>query len=108
MPNQIFKKQVPNDILYNLFEKIALKTEDYYIIDNNAYKKLLYFKLLEEFVESIIGFYHISKQYYVTRKFTYKSFSNIIRQICKYNNIQYTTEMKYNESMYNIIFKIYY
>ena len=38
---------------------------------------------------------------------TYKSFTNIIRQICKQNLIQYTTEMKYNESKYNIVFKIY-
>lgn len=108
MTNQIFKKHIPNEILYNFFNKIALKIENYYIIDNNAYKKILYYELIDEFTDSIINYYHISKQYYVTRKFTYKSFTNLIRQICKFNNIHYSTEMKYNESMYNIIFQIYY
>lgn len=108
MPNQIFKKAIPNEILYNLFEVIGLKKEKYYIIDNTAYKKILYHNLTNGFIESIIEYYHMSKQFYVTRKFTYKSFTNIIRQICKFNNIQYLSEMKYNESIYNIIFKIYY
>ena len=108
MTNQIFKKHVPNEILYNLFEVIGLKYEKYYIIDNTAYKKILYHNLTNGFIESIIEYYHMSKQFYVTRKFTYKSFTNIIRQICKFNNIQYLSEMKYNESIYNIIFKIYY
>lgn len=108
MTNQIFKKHVPNEILYNLFNIIALKNENYYLIDNTAYKKILYHELSESFLESILEYYHTSKQFYVTRKFTYKSFTNIIRQICKFNNIQYLSEMNYNDSMYNIIFKIYY
>ena len=52
--------------------------------------------------------YHLSKQFYVTRKMTYNSFVNIVRHICKSNNIMYTSQMKYNESKYNIDYNVYY
>jgi hypothetical protein len=53
-------------------------------------------------------FYHYGKQFYVTRQMTYKSFTNIVRQICKNASIMHTSQMKYNESKYNIIFYIYF
>tara|TARA_Y100000389_G_C17040565_1_gene307927 strand:+ start:226 stop:555 length:330 start_codon:yes stop_codon:yes gene_type:complete len=107
MTNQIFKKNVPNELLFTLLDKICFKTDEYYLIDNNAYRKLLFYNLDKEFVDDTLNYYHLSKQFYILRKMTYKSFTNIIRQICKQNLIQYTTEMKYNESKYNIVFKIY-
>jgi len=107
MTNQIFKKNVPNELLFTLLDKICFKTDEYHLIDNNAYRKLLFYNLDKEFVDDILNYYHLSKQFYILRKMTYKSFTNIIRQICKQNLIQYNTEMKYNESKYNIVFKIY-
>jgi hypothetical protein len=107
MTNQIFKKNVPNELLFTLLDKICFKTDEYHLIDNNAYRKLLFYNLDKEFVDDILNYYHLSKQFYILRKMTYKSFTNIIRQICKQNLIQYITEMKYNESKYNIVFKIY-
>ena len=107
MTNQIFKKNVPNELLFTLLDKICFKTDEYHLIDNNAYRKLLFYNLDKEFVDDLLNYYHLSKQFYILRKMTYKSFTNIIRQICKQNLIQYITEMKYNESKYNIVFKIY-
>jgi hypothetical protein len=37
----------------------------------------------------------------------YKSFITIIRQICKFNNIQYQNFIKYEKSSYNIYYYIY-
>jgi hypothetical protein len=108
MTNQIFKKSVPNDILFTLLDQICLKTDSYYLIDNNAYKKLLFYNLDKDFQEQLKTYYYSSKQFYILREMTYKSFTNIIRQICKYNSISYTTDMKYNESKYTIIFNIFY
>ena len=108
MTNQIFKKNVPNDLLFTLLDQICFKTDTYYFIDNNAYRKLLFYNLDKEFTDDLLEYYHLSKQFYVLRKMTYKSFTNIIRQICKQNSIQFNTEMKYNESKYNITFNIYY
>ncbi len=105
---QIFRRPIPVEWMMGLLEKICLKTDKYYLIDANAYKVLLYNKYHEEFLESIIDYYHASKAYYVTREFTYKSFTNIIRQICKSHAIMYSSAMKYDKSKYNIDFFVYF
>ena len=102
------KKSIKNDSVYDLLEKICSKTNSYYIIDQNAYKKLVYHGYHTAFFESIIECYHVSKQFYVTRKLTYNSFTNIIRQICKNNNIAFASNIKYNESKYVIEYYIYF
>ena len=108
MSTQLFKRNVPNEHLYDLLEKICVKTDKYYLIDLNAYKKLLFYSYFEDFKQLVKPFYNLSKQFYVERKLTYNSFTNIIRQICKNNNIMFTSQIKYNESEYNIDFFIYF
>jgi hypothetical protein len=108
MLNQIFKKQIPKEILFELLEKVCFKTAEYYFIDRNAYKKLIYYKLYAPFAESIAEYYHASKQFYVSRDLTYNSFVNIVRQICKSNGVSILSKQKYNESEYNIDYYIYF
>lgn len=105
---QIFRKDVPIIILYDLLDQISLKTNKYYVIDMNSYKKFLFYNLNEHFSQIMLEYYHTSKQFYVTRKMTYNSFINIIRHICKNANIMYTSQLKYNESKYNIVYHIYF
>ena len=107
MSKQIFKTGIPPEILYDLLEQICIKTESYYIVDIVAYKKMKFHNLHEAFLNTIIEYYHYSKKFYVEREFTYNSFTNIVRQICKLNNIMFTSQIKYNESKYNIDFFIY-
>jgi len=107
MLTQIFKNNVPVDILYVLLEKICVKTDKYYLVDNNSYKKLLYYHLYDDFCNEITQYYHTSKQFYLKRKITYNSFTNIVRQICKSNNVMFTSNIKYNKSLYNIQYLIY-
>jgi hypothetical protein len=108
MLTQIFKKNVPPTLLTEVLEKVCLKTEKYYLVDLNAYRKLLYYKLDESFGQTLVEYYHVSKQFYATRKMTYNSFTNIIRQICKSNNVMFTSNIRYNESKYNIDYFIYF
>lgn len=108
MSNQIFKNQVPNNILFGLLEKVCLKTDKYYSIDMNAYKKMMFHNLHVDFCNLLKEYYHLGKQFYLERELTYKSFTNIIRQICKNNSIMYTSKMKYNESKYNIVYFVYF
>ena len=108
MLTQIFKIQIPIQIIYDLLEKICIKTDKYYLIDMNAYRKLVYYSFYDDFSAQILDKYHLSKQFYITRKLTYNSFTNIIRQVCKSNNIMFTSQIKYNESQYNIDYMIYY
>ncbi len=105
---QIFRKEIPNALLFDLLDKICLKTPKYYLIDINTYKKLMYHNLHTSFTEDIIEYYHESKRFYLRRKMSYNSFINIIRQICKNNNIVFSSQIKYNKSKYNIDYFIYF
>jgi len=107
MSKQIFKTVIPQEILYDLLEQICIKTESYYIVDLIAYKKMKFHNLHEAFLNTIIDYYHYSKKFYVEREFTYNSFTNIIRQICRVNNILFTSDIKYNGSKYHIIYFVY-
>jgi hypothetical protein len=104
---QIFRKQVPIELLMNLLRKICLKTDKYYLIDANAFKILKYNNFDNEFCSQLLDYYHSSKQHYVTREFTYKSFTNIVRHICKSNAVMYSSKIKFEKSQYNIDYYIY-
>lgn len=108
MSSQIFKSNVPNILLFDLLEKICLKTDKYYLIDTNAFKKMIFHEYHKEFLLVLREYYHVGKYFYLNREMTYKSFTNIIRQICKNNSIMFTSKMKYNESKYNIVYFVYF
>lgn len=107
MSNQIFKTTVPIHLLYELLDKICSDSEKFYTIDDNVYKKMKYHNLFDEFVSNVKEHYHVSKQFYLTRKLTYNSFTNIVRQICKSVNIKTISSQKYNDSDYTIELYIY-
>ena len=44
---------------------------------------------------------------YLDKKLTYNSFTTILRQICNYNKITYTSQIKYDKSSYEITYYIY-
>jgi len=108
MISQIFLKSVPQNIFFELLDKICIKNNKYYIINKMAYRKGEYLQLLEAFYQQLKSYYHISKQFYITRKQNYSSFITIVRQICKINNINYSSSIIYNKSTYDIIYNIYY
>jgi len=108
MVNQIFRKPITNELLFDLLEKVCFKTDKYYLVDINAYKKLIFHNYHVEFCEQLKDYYNLSKLFYVERKMVYNSFTNIVRQICKLNIIMFASQIKYNESKYNIDFFIYF
>jgi len=108
MTKQIFKSDVPNHILFTFLDKICLKTDKYYLIDMNAYRKMLFYNYQTDFCEDLKQYYHLSKHFYLERKMSYNSFTTILRQLCKHNNIMFASQIKYNESKYNIDYLIYY
>ncbi len=107
MSKQIFRRTVPFYILHDLLEEICLKTEKYYLVDYNAYKKFMYNQTKKDvFLNSVKEYYHASKQTYVTREMTYNNFLTIVRQITRSHNLEYTSQIRYNESDYNIVYFI--
>ena len=108
MSSQIFKQEIPNQMLYDLLEKICIKHNNYYILNKIAYKKGDFLALIEPFCESILDYYFDSKKFYVSRKQKYSTFITIIRQICRANNITYSSKIVYNKSVYDIVYNIYF
>ena len=105
--SQLFCQPVDIGILFELLDKICLKKEKYYVVDNNAFRKLVFHEYHKDIFDKIIDCYHLSKQFYVTRKLNYKSFTNIVRQICKLNSIMFTSDIKYSESNYTIEYYVF-
>lgn len=108
MLKQIFKDQVPINLLIELLEKICTKTDKYYLVNVESFKRMVFHEYQYNFLDSIRDYYHKSKQFYIDRKLSYNSFTNIIRQICKSNDHNFSSKIKYNESKYNIEFFIYF
>ena len=106
MPTQIFKAPIPNEMIKKVFDENAVKTDTGYIINNNVYKKGVFNDSIPKFIAECRPYYHISKRDYVDRKLTSKSFNTIIRQICNFNKITYTTQIKYDKSVYDIVYSI--
>ena len=107
MSSQIFKKQIPSIMLYELLEKIATKTEKRYIFNRNSYKKGILDNTITDFLIQCKEYYYSSKQKYLEKKLTYNSFVTVLRQICNFNKITYTSQIKYCKSEYDIEYYIY-
>jgi hypothetical protein len=107
MSSQIFKKDFPSEILFNLLENICMKNEKHYILNSDSFKKGMFNKTIDEFLENCKLYYHNSKKKYLEKKMTYSTFVTVIRQICNYNKLTYISQIKYNKSSYDIIYIIY-
>lgn len=108
MSSQIFKTKIPNEEFIQLLEDISIKTDKCYVINNIAYKKGIFNNSIPTFLEKCKPYYHISKRVYLERKLNYNSFITILRQICNFNKITYTSQIKYDKSQYDIIYYIYF
>ena len=109
MTNQIFKSNIPNNILFDFLEQIYLfKNDNYYTISSTSFKKASFLNLIESFCKNIKNYYHISKHHYITREINYNRLMTIIRQICKYNKIPITSNIKYDKSKYSIQYYIFF
>ena len=108
MPGQIFKTLIEKEFFFEFLEKNCVKQKDHYLVNKISFKKALYNNSLNNFCMQIKNNYYKSKQYYVTRKLTYSKFTTIIRQICKSLEIKYESQIKYDKSVYNIVYRIFF
>lgn len=105
--NQLFLTNVNNEILFELLDKISQKKNNCYYLDQNAFRKMIFHGYDKDFCNTLQEYYYPSKRFYVTRTMTYKSFTNIVRQICKHNNILFNSSIRYSDSKYAIDYFIY-
>jgi hypothetical protein len=108
MSSQTFIKNVPNNLIFDLLDQICLKTNEYYVVNNNSYKKGMYLERIAPFVTDCKPYYCKSKMIYLERTLTYNRFMTILRQICKYNKLKYTSHIKYSKTEYDIEYFLYF
>jgi hypothetical protein len=108
MTSQIFKTQIPNQLLISLLEENAVKSDKCYVVNNNVYKKGIFNESIPKFITECSQDYFLSKRKHLDRKLTYNSFITILRQICNFNKITYTSKIRYDKSVYDIEYHILY
>ena len=107
MSTQIFKKNVPNELLFTLLDSICAKNDKHYVLNNESFKRGIFQESIPKFFTECNKYYHISKKKYLEKKLTYNMFTTILRQICNFNKISYTSQIKYDKSTYSIIYYFY-
>ena len=105
--SQIFKKAVPLHVLYDLLDLYSHNNVKYYLVNDIFYKKLKFDNVLEKFLQTIKPYYYDSKRFYVERDMSYVRFTTIIRQICKFHKLHFSSKILYDRSKYNINYYIY-
>ena len=79
-----------------------------YVINKEVFKKINLDEIcLNNFIKNIEPFYYASKKHYIQKKMTLNALCTIIRQICNFLKIQYTSEIKYFKSKYEIVYYIF-
>jgi hypothetical protein len=96
-----------DELLFAFLDLNCVKTDKrVYTFHYDAYKKGKYNNSIEGFIEACKPFYVKNKLKYLERELTYNRFTTILRQICNQYEIPYTTQIKYDQSRYNIVYYI--
>ena len=53
MSTQIFKNNVPNELLFNLLDSVCLKNEKHYTFNGESFKRGIYKELIQKFFHII-------------------------------------------------------
>jgi hypothetical protein len=82
-----FKRPVTLNILFDLLDKICLLQEKNYVFDMTAYNKMKYLQLDEGFIQTLKEYYLPNNMHYLTKEINFKNFIIIVKQICKYHQL---------------------
>ena len=108
MSSQIFKNKFPKEDLLGFLDNYAEKKHNHYYFTKTSFKKAVFEQSITPFCDSLKEYYYLSKQKYLDKIQNYRSFITIIRQICKYHQMGFTSKIKYDKSNYEIVYYIYF
>ena len=108
MSSQIFKHSYPKEDLFLFLDKYSEKRNNYYYFTKISFKKAVFEKAIIPYCKTLKDYYYTSKHRYLDKTQTYRSFVTLVRQICKYHHISFTSKIKYDKSNYEIVYYIYF
>jgi len=100
MRSQIFHTPPPKEVLVEFIKKYGehQTQPNEYVFTNSAFKKAKYQGEIPKFIDSVKNFYYNSKRKYTDRKMSFKHFSNVLRQNCRFHKITFYSKIKYRKS----------
>ena len=107
MSLQIFKKIYPKENLITFIKNFAFYNDKYYLINKSYYKRAIFLNIINDFLQDVKPYYHLSKTKYINNVDNYSKFMTVIRQLCKINNINFISKIIYVKSTYDINYFIY-
>lgn len=106
--HQVFKYEVPCNIFIDLLNEICEVNEGIYVFHEICFRRANFKEnIVNHYLNILQKYYHASKIDYIKRGTTFKGLSTILRQLCKYYNIKFTSNVKYMFSKYSIIYNIF-
>ena len=106
MSNNIIIKDISNSVLYDFLNLDCYIENNYYIINTLIFKKYEYNNYIIDFLSTLKNYYNPKKFFYLDRNINYNNLMTVIRHICKKNNIEYFSKIKYDKNNYNINYYI--
>ena len=102
--SQNIKSSLKKEQVIDIIKEICIlnTNTNQYIFNKTAYKRMRYYKKDDNVISLLKKHYYESKIFYLTRKRSYKTFTTIIRQICKYAELKILSDIKYQKSSYVI------
>lgn len=104
--SQLIQNKYEKETFFNFLNKYCDKDNENLIFNKAALKRAKIDNAIEPFCENLKNHYFPSKYFYLEREPLYKNIATIIRQLCKYLHIPYTSRIVYSKSKYEIIYVI--
>jgi len=105
--SQIFQSIYSKKDFFEFLDKFCEKKDKQYLFSKESFKRIKLEEQEQPFCDNLKKYYFKSKYHYLEREKTYKNFVTIVRQICKYHHIPFTSNIKYSKSKYEIKYFIY-
>lgn len=108
--NRVFKQPIPSDHIFELLNKISTidSQTHIYVVNINTYKRGITNSALNDFIELHSSYYKPANIRFITNMTqSYNKFIIALRQMCKSNNIHYTSDIIYSGSTYYTTYYIH-
>lgn len=105
--SQIIRTPFPKNIFFDFIDQYCEKNINRYVFSKESFKRIKLEDQVKPFCEKLKAYYFKSKHHYLDRDQTYKNFITIIRQLCKYHHISFTSGITWYKSKYEIKYFIY-
>ena len=104
--SQLIQNKYEKEPFYDFLNKYCDKDKENLLFNKAALKRAKMDNAIKPFCEGLKKHYFPSKHFYLEREPLYKNIATVIRQICKYLYIPYTSRIVYSKSKYEIIYVI--